>query len=251
MPENAAANEKRGSGGARIDAPAVVAVAAHECGEPLVDLRDCLPILISSEVNPPLDFGAGPPVFARAAVAERLRFAIQTLPAQVQCVVVSAFRSRRQQQRLYRSRLLSAMRSRDPDDRADIAAEVRQYVADPRIYAPHTTGGAIDVVLANADRVLLDMGGRFASDDSAHMNWAMASAGQRQNRAILCRAMQAAGFENYPLEWWHWSFGEKYWGYQTGREAIYATVPDRVAVSLAVMVRLRRLRPWRRGRGPR
>ena len=38
----------------------------------------------------------------------------------------------------------------------------------------------------------------------------------RRHRDILASAMDAAGFINYPAEWWHWSYGDRYWAFQTG-----------------------------------
>jgi D-alanyl-D-alanine dipeptidase len=31
---------------------------------------------------------------------------------------------------------------------------------------------------------------------------------------ILADAMNAAGLVNYPAEWWHWSYGDRYWAFQ-------------------------------------
>jgi hypothetical protein len=31
--------------------------------------------------------------------------------------------------------------------------------------------------------------------------------------------LAAAGLVNYPTEWWHWSFGDRYWAMATGSEA--------------------------------
>jgi zinc D-Ala-D-Ala dipeptidase len=31
--------------------------------------------------------------------------------------------------------------------------------------------------------------------------------------------MDAGGFINYPQEWWHWSYGDRYWAFQTSAEA--------------------------------
>ena len=46
----------------------------------------------------------------------------------------------------------------------------------------------------------------------------------RQNRAQLIEIMSHQGFVNYPTEWWHWSYGDRYWAYQTRQtNAIYAT----------------------------
>lgn len=48
---------------------------------------------------------------------------------------------------------------------------------------------------------------------------------QKDNRKVLCKAMQRAGFVNYPLEWWHFSYGDKMWAAYSGkRYAIYSIV---------------------------
>ncbi|MEV1002288.1 M15 family metallopeptidase [Nonomuraea sp. NPDC050202] len=41
----------------------------------------------------------------------------------------------------------------------------------------------------------------------------------RANRRLLAQAMSAAGFTNYPTEWWHWSYGDRYWALTTGAPA--------------------------------
>ena len=28
--------------------------------------------------------------------------------------------------------------------------------------------------------------------------------------------MTATGFVNYPSEWWHWSYGDRYWAFIAG-----------------------------------
>lgn len=38
----------------------------------------------------------------------------------------------------------------------------------------------------------------------------------RANRDVLGDALSAAGLVNYPTEWWHWSFGDRYWALGTG-----------------------------------
>jgi D-alanyl-D-alanine dipeptidase len=45
------------------------------------------------------------------------------------------------------------------------------------------------------------------------------SAQARANRAVLGSALTAAGLVNYPTEWWHWSFGDRYWALLTGATA--------------------------------
>jgi D-alanyl-D-alanine dipeptidase len=44
----------------------------------------------------------------------------------------------------------------------------------------------------------------------------------RANRSLLADVLTSAGLVNYPTEWWHWSFGDRYWAYTEQRtEAIY------------------------------
>lgn len=33
----------------------------------------------------------------------------------------------------------------------------------------------------------------------------------RANREILVTVLTAAGLVNYPAEWWHWSYSDRYW----------------------------------------
>lgn len=41
----------------------------------------------------------------------------------------------------------------------------------------------------------------------------------RMNRAALAGALTTAGLINYGTEWWHWSFGDRYWALQTQQAA--------------------------------
>jgi zinc D-Ala-D-Ala dipeptidase len=40
----------------------------------------------------------------------------------------------------------------------------------------------------------------------------------RHHRDILAAAMNPSGFINYPAEWWHWSYGDRYWAFQAGHD---------------------------------
>ena len=44
-------------------------------------------------------------------------------------------------------------------------------------------------------------------------------------RRELVRAMSSAGLVNYPTEWWHYSYGDRYWALATGAgAALYGPV---------------------------
>jgi D-alanyl-D-alanine dipeptidase len=50
------------------------------------------------------------------------------------------------------------------------------------------------------------------------------AAGRHANRTILAAATRAADFVNYPLEWWHWSYGDRYWACATDVVATYGSL---------------------------
>ena len=52
----------------------------------------------------------------------------------------------------------------------------------------------------------------------------------RSHRALLGGALTASGLVNYPTEWWHWSYGDRYWALTTGApHALYGPPDDAVA----------------------
>jgi D-alanyl-D-alanine dipeptidase len=75
----------------------------------------------------------------------------------------------------------------------------------------HSRGATLDLTLLQCDDngancKPLDMGTGFDFfDPRAHTDSPDASAVQHANRERLRDAMQAQGFRNYPLEWWHYT----------------------------------------------
>ena len=69
----------------------------------------------------------------------------------------------------------------------------------------HNHGHTVDLGLATRDCVPLDMGTAWDTlDPRSHT--AAATGAPAQHRLRLRRAMRAAGFRDYPREWWHFSF---------------------------------------------
>ena len=87
-----------------------------------------------------------------------------------------------------------------------------------RVPPPHTTGGAVDLVLADADGNVLDLTSPFDAADSKC--WPFATSGlsepARRHRDIMKTALERAGLTNYPSEYWHWSYGDQGWAYRGG-----------------------------------
>jgi len=201
---------------------AVDAVGAGECGEPLVALP---PGLGRRHCYRELDLPTAPPEMRlRRGVVERLLQAQEALPQGYSLVVLDGWRTPR-----FQGDLLAYYREQTGE-------ALDGYVSDPASrtrMAPHTTGGAVDLTLAH-EGVALALGTDFDSfDDAAHL-LALESVGDdaeprhrvaRDLRRLLGHVLTGAGLAPYPLEWWHWSYGEQRWAAQhrMGR-TIYAPV---------------------------
>jgi D-alanyl-D-alanine dipeptidase len=98
-----------------------------------------------------------------------------------------------------------------------------RLLAAPDI-APHSAGAAVGLTLAASDGAELDMGTRVnanpeESGGACFTGAHSISAQARANRDLLGRALAAAGFVNYPTEWWHWSYDDRYWALNAGAPA--------------------------------
>jgi len=197
----------------------VASVRVAECGEPLVRL--------------PRSFGPAR-ALVRAGVAERLRCAQADLPAGRSIRVVEGHRSMVDQAAIV-ARYEAEVRAAHPDASvAEVHRLTSRFVA-PVPVAPHVAGAAVDLTLVDRHGRELDLGtpidatpeqsrGRcyFDADDI--------SAEARRHRVVLARALRTAGLVNYPTEWWHWSFGDRYWALLTrAPAALYGPVDLRAA----------------------
>ncbi|MBB3227589.1 D-alanyl-D-alanine dipeptidase [Luteibacter sp. Sphag1AF] len=89
----------------------------------------------------------------------------------------------------------------------DKSALLGEYIAP---VSGHSKGATVDLTLmqchAGKSCVPLDMGTDFDFfDPMAHTDAATISPTQKTNRLLLKKAMEGAGFVNYPQEWWHYS----------------------------------------------
>ncbi|MEV0906781.1 M15 family metallopeptidase [Streptomyces hokutonensis] len=196
----------------------VAAVPVEECGEPLVDVSGVL--LVDGRKNK--DAG-GAELHLRRGVLDRLVEAEALLPDDLCLLFVEGYRPPALQRR-YFERYGEELRAAHPDWSADrIRTAASRYVSPPEI-APHTAGAAVDLTLADADGRELDLGTPMntnpeQSDGACYTDADNISAEARANRAVLGTALGAAGLVNYPTEWWHWSYGNRYWALATGAPA--------------------------------
>jgi len=93
----------------------------------------------------------------------------------------------------------------------------------------HNSGGAIDIEIITAEEELVDMGMAVkdwgkVDPELCLIECSSISDVAKQNRAILLDVMKYQGFVNYSTEWWHFSYGDRYWAYhQNAGNAIYGS----------------------------
>ena len=196
--------------------PAVARVPVEECGEPLVSADDSFVMSDLKEQDEPHRSRL------RVGVMDRLRTASGHLPEDYRLCWVEGHRASEIQAfyfESYRSQLLAS----DPDlSNEQVHLLASRYVSPPEI-APHVSGAAIDLTLCDADGVELDLGTPInaSPEESAGRCYfdAPVRAEARHHRTILSDALVAGGLVNYPTEWWHWSYGDRYWALMTGQPA--------------------------------
>ncbi|MFJ8896892.1 M15 family metallopeptidase [Leifsonia sp. NPDC102414] len=199
--------------------PKVAAIPVAECGERLVDVRRDRSLLIDSRKQDPADAFA----YLREGVLERLKEAQELLPQGLRLLFVEGYRPP-SLQLAYFEEYASQLQAIHADWSAEqIQSAASRYVAPPGI-APHSAGAAVDLTLADAEGRELDLGTRMNADPeesegACYTHAANISTEARANRKLLGSVLTAAGLVNYPTEWWHWSFGDRYWALTTGETA--------------------------------
>lgn len=204
--------------------PRVRAVPVADGGEPLVDLRETPGLRL--ELRHASTAGA----WVREGVRRRLLAAQAALPDGVRLLVIEGYRPLDRQRAIFDS-YREELRRRHPgwsDER--LFVESTKFVSPVEV-APHSTGGALDLTLCTVEGAELDMGTPVDATPEASRNACFTAAANiparaRRNRQMLAAALAGAGLVNYPTEWWHWSYGDRYWAYVTGRRsARYGPVP--------------------------
>lgn len=193
-------------------------VPIQECGEPLVDYTGHPRMFVGGPI-----WGYERQTLLRESVRDRLWSAADTLPHGFAFSIVEGWRPPHIQERMY---LAAWKRWKEihPDySDAALRRVVNRFTApmNDRVPPPHSTGGAVDLVLADEAGAELDMTAPFRRFQAR--GYAFDAAGlsedARRNRLIVKAALEGAGITNYPSEFWHWSYGDQGWAYRGGYPA--------------------------------
>ncbi|RJL26540.1 M15 family metallopeptidase [Bailinhaonella thermotolerans] len=195
----------------------ITAIPVEESGERLADVRGRL------RLDDRQKDGEGAYAHLRDGLLNRLLEAERALPDGYRLLIVEGYRPPALQRR-YFDEYADELRAANPDwSPREVHVAASRYVS-PIEVAPHTAGAAVDLTLCTEDGRELDMGAAVnatpeASDGACYTAAANISAEARENRAIMGAALAGAGLVNYPTEWWHWSYGDRYWAFTTGAKA--------------------------------
>ncbi|MFE5814981.1 M15 family metallopeptidase [Streptomyces sp. NPDC056479] len=196
--------------------PRIAAIPVVDCGEKLVDVR----LREAIAVDRRRDDRVGAFAHLREGVLARLLKAQELLPDGVRLLFVEGYRPPGLQ-RFYFEQYADELRADNPGWSAERVREAAsRYVSPPEI-APHSAGAAVDLTLMSDDGQELDMGTRVnaspeESDGACYTDARAIGPQAHDNRRMLGNALTAAGLVNYPTEWWHWSYGDRYWAHVTG-----------------------------------
>ncbi len=200
-----------------IDAPEVLAMEIRDCGEQLVDAASAgLRVAVA---HPRVGSRADTVFWCRESVLVRLLTANDALPSGVDLVLAEGHRPLELQRHYWETNLRKVRDTNPSMLEEEAVAQTARYVAPDWIVPPHSTGGAVDVILCRGD-VELEMGCELNEHcDAMRTASDVVDPEAKENRMTLVEAMSEASLVNYGHEWWHYSYGDRYWAFMSGVEA--------------------------------
>jgi D-alanyl-D-alanine dipeptidase len=202
--------------------PSVLKIAIHDNHEPLIDLSKQTVILYGPSPEIPNNYNY---TFLRKTVYEKLKKANAQLPKGMHFCLYEGYRSLELQKKIFDEQYNKVKARHSNWSLDNIFNETTKLVSPvsnrdgSKNIPPHSTGGAIDVYLVDELGKPLDMGIHpkdWMQDKEGALsitNSTLISAEARKNRHIMSQLLSKAGFVNYPTEYWHWSYGDKYWAF--------------------------------------
>lgn len=192
-------------------------IKINENNEPLVEIENTERIVLLKD-HRYLD------ARLRKSAKNLLFVAANNLPVGYRLLVVTAYRPVWMQKELYRRREKQIAKAHPflmifqyPKWRK----LVNSYTAPPG-GSSHQYGGAIDVTVIDSQGKRVDMGTSLTGYGvMVHTENDLITEEQRNNRKMLYEAMTKADFVNYPLEWWHYSYGDRMWAAYSRKEACF------------------------------
>jgi len=214
----------------------IIKIPIKENFDPLIDLKyqDIIKYGPSPEIENNTDYTK-----LRKTLYDKLIVAQSELPEGLKFCLYEGYRSLSLQKKLFEMRYKLNKNTYPTWDHEKIFIETTKIVSPitnldgSRNIPPHATGGAIDMYLIDQKGNPVDMGiltkdwmtdidGRLSLTNSLYV-----SDEAKYFRNIMSKVLKKAGFINYPTEYWHWSYGDRYWAYYSNKScAIYGALEE-------------------------
>lgn len=185
-------------------------------GEPLLAIKKHCPKIII-EFWRKEDLAQEKTLYARMTIVKMLKKAQRLLPQNIRFKIRDAWRPIESQRRLYKKSLAKRKREHPNWPKSQLIKETNKWTFPPDQDLPpyHSTGGALDLTLSFQNKRSLPM----KSKKDPLPEYIL------KNRQLLKETMERVGFSNYPVEWWHFSYGDSGWALRTKRKiAIYGGI---------------------------
>lgn len=214
--------------------PEILAVPIVECGDPLIDIKDFDELFYGPV--PECELTADCYTKMRKTIFEKLCLAQKDLPSGWRFRIYEGYRSLKVQQMLFEQEYQRVVERFPLKNNEEHFHETTRLVSPvthldgTKNIPPHSTGAAVDVEIINEDGELIDMGMECKDwidvpPDLCMTQCSLISMEAQRNRKILYDALYAHDFINYPTEWWHFSYGDRYWAYHKKvSHAVYGTI---------------------------
>ena len=207
----------------------------EDCGEPLVSLQNlgiiCEPYYYNCGIK-----GAIDDCLVRESVADKLAVVLSWLqPYQCSLKVYDGYRPFSVQQHLWEEYRLIIENENPEFTHSDIDMYTSIFVDKPSVNIDepflHNTGGAVDLAICYRDGSDIEFGSYFDDftpksysyyyEPSYEEGYSGYNASAIHNRRLLYNLMTSVGFTNYPVEWWHFDYGNSNWAFYTKNKPLY------------------------------
>lgn len=181
-------------------------------GEPLVALKKYCPKIFIDFWRKE-DLAKEQTLYARLTAVKMLQKARGLLPANIRFKIRDAWRPIEAQGRLYKKSYLKRKRAHPDWPKSQLIKETNKWTFPPNKGVPpyHSTGGTFDLTLCYQNGRSL----RMNSKKDPLPGYIL------KNRQLLKNVMERVGFTNYPVEWWHFPYGDSGWALRTNKKTAF------------------------------
>lgn len=166
--------------------------------------------------------------FIQPETKEKLLEAANDLPEGYKFLIWDVYRPFALQEELFYAYREDIIKEFHLEDKNELNKNliINCYVALPsHEHVPvHTTGCAVDLTIIDNNGNLLNMGSDFDEfSNKVNTDYYIDSdeVEIKNHRALLYNVMVKHGFVNLPSEWWHYSYGDKFWGDSIGNKPLH------------------------------